>query len=309
MPRRRRIPPPSSPWRPPPPRGRARVPPVRRHRRAVRRLSSSRTTRPCSRPCRSGRSTRVRRVASQRGRTSGDPSASSATLAPTSSITAAHRGGGIGVQRAHRAREPGTDAGHQRLGHRTERGGVGAADVAVPLGSGQGRQRLHQVDDVGVEGRLVRQRAEQPVQRLGQVGPQAALHGPGELRQTAVPPDLVDPGGGGRGDRGAPHRGLDQLHRVLRSPAGRPGLPEGALAVDVAPGRRDPVQVEQPQPVEQLRPAAVDRRGAGRGPRPGCGPPDGPAASGRSSAGRPPAARSAPARSPTPGPVRPPDGR
>ena len=51
--------------------------------------------------------------------------------------------------------------------------GVGAADVAVAQGPGQGGQGVHQVADVGVDGRPVGQHAHDVGDRLGQGGQQA----------------------------------------------------------------------------------------------------------------------------------------
>ena len=187
--RRRRTPRPRRPWRPPPPRADSA-----RCSRAATSSSrsasiSSRTIRPCSRPCRSDRSTSSARVASQRcrsriraGRVVGQQPERAVDLVDP----AAHRGGAVGVQPGHRAGQAGADPHHQGLDHPGQRGGVGLPDVAVALGPGQRRQRLHQVHDVGVQGRPLGQRGQQPVQCVRQLGQQAAFDRPGQLQQGAV---------------------------------------------------------------------------------------------------------------------------
>ena len=150
-------------------------------------------------------------------------------------------------------------------------------DVAVALGPGQRRQRLHQVHHVGVQRRPLGQRASSRVQRVRQLGQQAALHRPGQLQQAAVSPDLGRPG------RWPPTRPW------CPRPTPRPAAPStpAASATPRSPGRcpgsrcrsrpADPVQLQQPQPVEQLGAAPVDRPAQVEVPVPRVGPPAGPA--------------------------------
>jgi len=157
---------------------------------------------------------------------------------------AAHRGSIRRVQTRDRLSKTCADPDNQDLAHLAQGPGVGLSYVAVALGSGQGWQRIHQVHNVRVQRGLVGKRGEQAVERLGQIGEQAALHRMSQLDQGPFVDDLFDPHGSGRLHRGSPHGCLDNGHRVLRFPSRLPGLTECALTLHRAFRRRDPLQPE-----------------------------------------------------------------
>ena len=170
-----------------------------------------------------------------------------------------HHRRAVGVQPHHGPAQSGADPYDQHLADPPQRSGVGPAHVSVALSPGQRRQRLHQVQHVRIPRGPGSQRLQQPAECLGEVGQQGPFDSPGQVEQSALGACLVDARGGGGFDGCAPDRGLDQADGELRRPARGPGLPEGALALHVAASRLDPADVEQPQPVEQLGPRAVDR--------------------------------------------------
>ena len=98
----------------------------------------------------------------------------------------AQRGRAVLVEAGHRLREPGADPQHQGGADPRQLGDVGAPHVAVALRPHQGRQRLHQVQHVGVDRGPLVERAEQRRRGLGQVGLQAGLQHPGQHGQRGL---------------------------------------------------------------------------------------------------------------------------
>ena len=80
-------------------------------------------------------------------------------------------------------RQTGADPDHQDLTDFTQRAGIGLSHIAVALGTRKGRQRVHQMHDIGIQRGLVGECREQPIQRLRKIGEQAALDRLGQLDQ------------------------------------------------------------------------------------------------------------------------------